>query len=81
MKEILDTVFEKNKDARIVINAVTAETFAEVMDCAKTYPDIEPDIVQIFVSRYRKVGRYHMADALNPVYIITLQRGAMDDKA
>ena len=75
MKEILDTVFAKNKDARIVINAVTAETFAEVMDCAKAYPDIEPDIVQIFASRYRKVGRYHMADALNPVYIITLQRG------
>jgi precorrin-6Y C5,15-methyltransferase (decarboxylating) len=81
MKDILDTVFAKNKDARIVINAVTAETFAEVMDCTKAYPDIEPDIVQIFASRYRKVGKYHLADALNPVYIITLQRGAVDDKA
>lgn len=72
IKEIIDTVYQKNSKARIVINTVTAETFAQVMDLINEYPDIEPDIIMVSVSRFKKVGRYHLADALNPVYIITL---------
>ncbi|WP_027215196.1 precorrin-6A reductase [Butyrivibrio fibrisolvens] len=72
MKEILRYVFDINKDARVVINTVTAESFAEVMDALKDYPDIQPDIIQVNVTRFKKAGRYHIADALNPVYIITL---------
>ena len=81
MREILDGVFEKNKETRVVINTVTAESFAEVMECIKGYPEIEPDIIQVSVSRFKKAGRYHLADALNPVYIITLQKGDSNDKA
>lgn len=72
MKEILRYVFDINKDARVVINTVTAESFAEVMEALKDYPDIQPDIIQVNVTRFKKAGRYHLADALNPVYIITL---------
>ena len=72
IKEIIDAVYQKNSKARIVINTVTAETFAQVMDIVNEYPDIEPDIIMVSVSRFKKVGRYHLADALNPVYIITL---------
>lgn len=72
MKEILRYVFDINKDARVVINTVTAESFAEVMEALKDYPDIQPDIIQANVTRFKKAGRYHIADALNPVYIITL---------
>lgn len=72
IKEIIDAVYQKNSKAKIVINTVTAETFAQVMDLINEYPDIEPDIIMVSVSRFKKVGRYHLADALNPVYIITL---------
>ncbi len=72
IKEIIDTVYQKNSKARIVINTVTAETFAQVMGLINEYPDIEPDVIMVSVSRFKKVGRYHLADALNPVYIITL---------
>ncbi len=81
MKEILRSVFEKNDKAKVVINTVTAESFAEVMECAKEYRGVEPDIIQVSVSRFKKVGNYHMPDALNPVYITTLQKGDADDKA
>ncbi|WP_026523869.1 precorrin-6A reductase [Butyrivibrio sp. MB2005] len=73
MKSILDAVLEKNSGVRIVINCVTAETFSEVMGCIKELPVEEPDILQVWASRHKKVGGYHMADAINPVYIITLQ--------
>ena len=72
MRDILKLVYDKNKNARVVINTVTAESFAEVMDLLKDYPYLEPDIIQVSVTRFRKAGRYHLADALNPVYIITL---------
>ena len=80
MREILRTVYDKNDEALVVINTVTAETFAEVMECIKDYPDIESDIIQVAATRFKKVGRYHLADALNPVYIITLRKGVHDDK-
>ena len=44
------------------------------MDFAGDLPDIEPDIIMVSVSRFKKVGKYHLADALNPVYIITLEK-------
>ncbi len=80
MRDILRSVYDKNAEALVVINTVTAETFAEVIDCIKDYPDIEPDIIQVAATRFKKVGRYHLADALNPVYIITLRKGGQDDK-
>ncbi len=80
MGKILATVFTSNESARIVINAVTAETFAEIMECLRDYPNIEPDIIQVFACRYKKAGSYHLADALNPVYIITLQKGEKHDR-
>ena len=75
LKEILLAVFEKNENARIVINAVTAETFKETMSFIEEETGITSDVIQVFVSRYREVGKYHMADAINPVYIITISKG------
>lgn len=81
MKSILEAVLDKNAESRIVINCVTAETFSEVMECIRELPFKEPDIIQVWASRYKKVGNYHMADAINPVYIITLQGSGKSLKA
>ncbi|WP_026497629.1 precorrin-6A reductase [Butyrivibrio sp. WCD2001] len=78
MREILDAVFEKNENARIVINCVTLETFSEVIQILEELKvrvrDISADIIQVQVTRFKKAGNYHLSDALNPVYIITLQK-------
>ncbi|MBO4458213.1 MAG: precorrin-6A reductase [Butyrivibrio sp.] len=71
LKEILSLLKKKNKDVRIVINCVTLETFTQVLEVARTGDFAEPDIIQVSACRYRKAGNYHIADAINPVYIVT----------
>ncbi len=74
LKDILDCVYEKNERTRVVINCVTAETMSETVSYLNDHEDISGDIIQVSVTRYREVGSYHMADAFNPVYIITLRK-------
>ncbi|WP_185750410.1 precorrin-6Y C5,15-methyltransferase (decarboxylating) subunit CbiT [Butyrivibrio sp. AE3003] len=72
MRVIIEILKKMNKNIRIVINCVTLETLTEVLTVIKEGEFAEPDIVQVSASRYRKVGEYHMADAINPVYIVTI---------
>ena len=72
MRAIIDLLKQRNPNVRIVINCVTLETLTEVLAVIKEGDFAEPDIVQVSASRYRKVGEYHMADAINPVYIVTV---------
>jgi len=58
---------------RIVINSVTIETMAETMDVAKELGLVEEDVTCINVSRARKLGRYHLMTAQNPVYIAVVR--------
>lgn len=73
LKEILTAALQKNPRVRIVLNTVTAETFAEALDAGKTLPVRQFDIVEISVSRASKVGPYHMMRAQNPVTIISME--------
>lgn len=66
LEGILDTVYRKNKKARVVINTITLETLAEVKRCMEELPVTEEEIVQIAVSRSKKVGRYHMMPGAKP---------------
>ncbi|MFA6728477.1 MAG: hypothetical protein WCS17_09735, partial [Prevotella sp.] len=69
LKEILQCILKKNSKVRIVINSVTLETLAETSDCIREFGLIEEEITNITVSKARKVGRYHLMTAQNPVYI------------
>ncbi|MBP5225669.1 MAG: precorrin-6A reductase [Lachnospiraceae bacterium] len=71
LKEILAVLLEKNPHVRIVANAVTMETVAELSEAAKEFA--WSDICCVNVSRGRKMGRYHLMTAQNPVYIVTMQ--------
>ena len=71
LKEILDVLLAKNPHVRIVANAVTMETAAELSEAAKTFS--YSDICCVNVSRGRKMGRYHLMTAQNPVYIVAMQ--------
>ena len=70
---------EKNRDARIVINAISLETVKEVMEAAESGLLRHPQITQISVARSRELGRYHMMTGQNPVYIISAG-GAEDER-
>lgn len=69
--EMLDIIYAKNSDCRVVINAITIETLAEVADYYKKHQDYSLEIVNICVARSRKLGSYNLMMAQNPVYVMT----------
>ena len=78
LHEILALVFEKNPAAVVVINAITLETQAEVLSCAKTFASAALEAVSVSVARAQPMGRYHLSTAQNPVWIYTLRGGKAD---
>lgn len=69
INEISDIVFAKNPNAVIVVTAVSVETLNEAVKALEQY-EIEPEIVQLAVTRTRKIGLHTMFSAENPVFII-----------
>ena len=56
---------------RIVVNAVTPETTVGALDYFRNNPRFIYQAVCVQATRLRPVGRYHLHQAQNPVYIIT----------
>lgn len=75
LRQIMELALAKNPGVRLVLNTVTAETFAEAVTALRSLPVSDPEIVELNVSRGRKLGGYHLMTAQNPVYIITCQGG------
>ncbi len=73
LKDIVSCILEKNPHVRIVINAVTLETLSEILEVIRSFGLIEEEMICLSVDRMRKVGRYHMMDAQNPVYICVVR--------
>ena len=73
MDELVKCLLDKNPDIRMVINAVTIETAGEIASVIKELDLAEEEIISVSVDRTRKVGRYHLMDAQNPVYIAVVR--------
>ncbi len=73
LASILDCVAEKLREGgRLVLNCITVQTLAAALDYLHAHETVyRYEAVQVQVSRLRRVGPYDMADAQNPVYIIT----------
>ncbi len=73
LREILNVVMakNKNKNTRVVVNAITLETISETLTCCKELPVIEDEILELQVSKSGSIGSYHMMRANNPIYIIS----------
>ncbi|MEO2263611.1 precorrin-6A reductase [Dorea sp. YH-dor228] len=71
MKEIIQTVAQKNPKVRVVINAIALETLAEAVKCCDEVKVTEEEIVQISVAKSKSVGSYHMMMGQNPVSVIS----------
>ncbi len=69
MREILGTLRRKSPGIRVVINAVSLETMAEVSSIICEGGVSNVTVEQISVSRSRELGNYHLMTAENPVMI------------
>lgn len=69
MEEIIKVILEKNPDATFVINAIALETLSEVQRVFDKFEFSYVDIVQIGATRTKKVAKYTMLDAINPIFI------------
>ncbi|MCL2510357.1 MAG: precorrin-6y C5,15-methyltransferase (decarboxylating) subunit CbiE, partial [Methanomassiliicoccaceae archaeon] len=69
LKEIMAVCLKKNPKVRFVINAITLETVSEMTKCFEELDVVESEIVSVSVSKSKKAGRYHLMNALNPIYI------------
>lgn len=73
LREIIHCLLVKNQSVRMVINCITLETVCEAMEIIREYDFEDTEIVQLGAARSRNVGRYHMMNGENPIYIITCQ--------
>ena len=62
-------VKENTKGVRVVINAVSLETIAQITKLIQTYPVKHVQLTQIQASRAHKLGSYNLMQAQNPVLI------------
>ena len=69
LMDILQVLYRKNPHMRIVINAISMETIAELKEVLDTFPMEEEEILQMQVSRVKKLLSYHLPQAENPVWI------------
>ena len=72
LRQIVELLLDKNPDVRIVATAVTLETVGELTGLMNEFEFA--DVAELQVNKPRKVGRYHLSNAQNPVYIYTFQR-------
>ena len=70
---VVEQVLEKAPGARIVVNAVTPETVAELLQCRKRFRFAVWEMIQVRVDTFRAAGNYHMPCAGNPVCIALMQ--------
>jgi precorrin-6Y C5,15-methyltransferase (decarboxylating) len=70
MKEILETLLQKNPHIRVVINTIALESIAETLDCIQKLPVKDVDIASVNIAKSRTLGRYHMMTGLNPIYVV-----------
>ena len=74
---ILDAVDEKLKaGGRIVVNCIAVQTLMRCLDYMKKNPAYTYEAIQVQVSRLRQIGPYDMAEAINPIYVVTCRKKA-----
>lgn len=74
LSEILNTV-PLIEGGRIVITAVTIETVAQGLKLLTDYNYQDIDTISIQAVRWKAVQTLHMAQALNPIFIISARKG------
>ena len=69
LKDILQKLYVINPNMRIVMNAVSMESIAEMNTLVKSFPVTNLNISQVAVTNVKELGNHHMMQANNPVFI------------
>ena len=70
MQEIFAAILSKNPAARIVVNAIALESVHTALAAFQSH-GVEPEIVQLSVTKAKCAGSLHMMSAQNPVFILS----------
>ncbi|MGI5982997.1 MAG: precorrin-6A reductase [Sakamotonia sp.] len=71
MGRIVEEVLRKNGAACFVVNLITAESLAAVMELPEHLPVTDPEITMVTAARSKKAGKSHLMLGANPVWIVT----------
>lgn len=75
LTEILNTVDEKLKfGGRVVANFITIQSLAICIDWLRNHENYIYDVMQVQITRYKNIGGYDMAQANNPVHIVSAKK-------
>lgn len=77
LRDIAGCAYHKNPQARMVVTAVSLETLQEAVSVMEEF-GLEADVVQVAVTRTRKIAGHTMFDALNPIFVITAVKERLD---
>ena len=69
LKEILSSLKQINSKMRIVIHAISMETICEIKEILSRYKVKGEEVIQLQVSKAKKMGNYHLMQSENPVWI------------
>lgn len=73
--EILDVIDEKLKfGGRIVANFITIQSLAKCLDWLRNRENYIYETIQVQINRLKTVGNVEMAQANNPVHIVTAKK-------
>ena len=72
MEEILDLLYANNPCMKIVINGITLETVASVLEYGKK-KNKKVQCVEVFVASTKQLSSYHMLQGNNPIFILSLE--------
>ena len=56
---------------RIVANFISIQNLATCLDWLKNHKNFSYDAIQVQINHFKKIGSYDMAQAANPIFIIT----------
>ena len=73
LREILDCLYKKNPQMRVVLNAISLETISELKEILAQFRVMEEELVQVQVNRMKPAGSYHLMQAENPVWICSFR--------
>ena len=71
LREIMEAIYHKNPRARIVMNAISLESIAQMQELVKVFPVEDLEITTVSVSKAKQAGSYHLMQAANPVTIFS----------
>lgn len=73
LRAIVKAALDANPNARIVVNAATPESVGEIAAILRACDFEQQELVQLSVSRAKPAGNLHLMEAMNPVWIASMQ--------